>query len=110
MTPQQKRRAELERKWKTVRAEVLQRDKYICLTCREAGEYEPATCVNHVLGRKYKKLFLDEKYLIASCAKCNRSDAADTVLARQERIAILYSEYDYSYDDCPDKQYLELIK
>ncbi len=104
MTPQQKRRVVLDKEWKTVRAVVLQRDEYICMTCGE-----PATCVNHVLGRKYKKLFLDPHYLISSCNKCNRSDEADTVEARQERIMILYSEYDYQYYDCPDKRYLELI-
>jgi len=105
LTPQQRRRKELLVKWKTARAEVLQRDKYVCMVCGES-----ATCVNHVLGRKYKSLFLSKKYLMASCQECNQSDQADTVEERQKRIAILYSEYDYDYSDCPDKQYLMLIE
>lgn len=102
MTPQRRIRAKLLRDWEVVKHEIFARDKWVCQTCgREA------TCVNHILGRKYRRLFLDPRYLISSCNFCNQSDVADTVEARQERIKILFIEWDYDYSDCPDKVYLE---
>ena len=102
MTPQQRRRAELEREWEVVKRQVLERDNYICLTCGAEAQ-----TVNHLIGRKYKNFFNDPRYLISSCFNCNRSDVADTIQARQERIEILQNEYGYDYSDVPDRRYLE---
>jgi 5-methylcytosine-specific restriction endonuclease McrA len=101
---QQQRRRKRDARWEIVKREVMQRDEYVCLTCGGL-----AICVNHVLGRKYKSLHNDPRYLISSCWVCNKSENADTVEARQQRIAILFEYYGYDYSDCPDKQYIEQI-
>jgi 5-methylcytosine-specific restriction endonuclease McrA len=100
LTPQQERRAKLERDWEVMSDRILERDGRECLVCGGM-----ASAVHHVLGRKYPSLFLDERYLAAICWNCNRSELADTVQARIDLLEKLANLYGYEYEDCPDKRY-----
>jgi 5-methylcytosine-specific restriction protein A len=54
------------RKWRKIRMQILQRDKYMCQYCRKRR----ATHVDHVKPRSRGGLDGD-KNLVASCQKCN---------------------------------------
>lgn len=37
--------------WRKLRAQVLERDGYLCVACQQAGRYVPATDVDHIVPK-----------------------------------------------------------
>lgn len=68
-------------KWKQIRKEVLQQDKYECQMCKRRGRYTKATTVHHVnYVKKHPELALEKYYtwhgqkkrnLISLCHDCH---------------------------------------
>lgn len=68
-------------KWKRIRKEVLQQDKYECQMCKRRGRYTKATTVHHAnYVKKHPELALEKYYtwhgqkkrnLISLCHDCH---------------------------------------
>lgn len=59
------------RAWRRTRALVLQRDGGVCRVRIEGVCTHVATCVHHTRGRAVTGD--DPRFLVASCAQCNRA-------------------------------------
>lgn len=56
--------------WRKLRAWVLARDQYLCVSCRDAGQVTPATSVDHVTP-KARGGTDDPENLAATCERCH---------------------------------------
>lgn len=93
MNPQQKRRRELEKKWKQVKREVILRDNGTCVVCGK-----PAVTVNHILSRgAHKRLFLEKSNLCCLCAE-HDTPSTNTKEFAKMLLRILKSRYGFEYD------------
>lgn len=62
--------------WRKIRTQVLKRDAYLCVACKQAGRYVPATDVDHVISKANGGT--DElENLQSLCKKCHRSKTAN---------------------------------
>lgn len=57
------------RKWRKIRAQILQRDAYECQIRRQGTCTKAADCVHHVLGKGPSGD--DPQWLVAACTPCN---------------------------------------
>jgi len=62
--------------WRKIRAQVLERDAYLCVACKQAGRFVPATDVDHIMPKS--KGGTDElENLQSLCKKCHRTKTAN---------------------------------
>lgn len=62
--------------WRKLRAQVLNRDGHLCMACKRAGRYVPATDVDHIIS-KAKGGTDALSNLQSLCKSCHRTKTAN---------------------------------
>lgn len=63
--------------WRTLRAQVMEQSKGLCVDCRRAGRYVAANVVHHIVpverftGKAMKRAMFDPGNLVALCNRCH---------------------------------------
>lgn len=61
--------------WRKLRARILKRDDYLCVSCRTVGKLVEATDVDHIIAKAHGGTD-DDSNLQSLCAPCHREKTA----------------------------------